>query len=82
MCYVALDFSTVFTVSGADPRPCGDEHASQHQYVSGEMKQLRAFAEKRDSENRAEHRHQVNEGCRAIGADQLHAAIEKQIGQR
>src|SRR5262249_28540112 len=55
-------------------------HAGQHQGVAGGGKKLRPLAEKQEGEDRAEHRHQVDERRGAVGADQLDAAVEEEIG--
>src|SRR5450432_4761611 len=59
-----------------------DEYAGQHQRKADEVEQLRALAEKDDRHRRSEHRHDMKEWRGAVGADQLHAAIEAQIGER
>src|SRR6202049_1382612 len=59
-----------------------DEYAGQHQRKADDVEQLRALAEKDDRHRRSEHRHDMKEWRGAVGADQLHAAIEAQIGER
>ena len=60
----------------------GDENAGQHQRKADEMEQPRPFAEKDHRHHGAEQRHQMKERRGAVGADQLDAAIEAEIGQR
>src|ERR1700682_3326727 len=57
-----------------------DEYAGQHQRKADDVEQLRALAEKDDRHRRSEHRHDMKEWRGAVGADQLHAAIEAQTG--
>src|SRR5690242_222221 len=58
----------------------GDVDAGQHQREADEMKGSRDFAKEDHRHDSAEHRHHMEEGCCAVGADQLDAAIEAEIG--
>src|SRR5437899_395502 len=61
--------------------PCRDEYAGEYQAVTDQMKQLRLLAEEADRQHRAEHRDQMIEWRRSIGADQFDAAIVAKIGE-
>ena len=58
------------------------KNPGQDQRKAQEVERLRVFAEKGDRHHGSEHRHHVEEGGGAVGADQLDAAIEAEIGQR
>jgi hypothetical protein len=54
----------------------------QHQRKADEVERLRMLAEKGDRHDGSEHWHHVKERRGAVGAGQLNAAIEAEIGQR
>src|SRR5882757_8912582 len=56
------------------------KNTGQHQRKADDVEQLRTLAEEDDRHHRSEHRHDVKERRGAVGADQLDAAIETEIG--
>src|SRR5262249_22221693 len=60
----------------------GDVDARQHQSEADEVEKLRTFAEKSEGHRRPEHGYHMKERGRAVGADQLNAAVEAEIGDR
>src|SRR6185436_14201809 len=60
----------------------GDVDAAQHEREADQVEKLRTFPEKGEGHRRSEHGHHMKERRRAIGADQLNAAVEAEIGDR
>src|SRR3979409_2071288 len=69
-------------LTGIGRLPRRNENACQYQREADDVKELRTLAEKDDGHRRSEHRHHMEERRGAVRADQLHAAIEAEIGQR
>ena len=62
--------------------PRRDRDAGEHQRIADGVIELEALAKQHDRQHRAEHRHQMDERRRAIGADQFDAAVEEQIAEQ
>src|SRR5215471_19468653 len=59
----------------------GYEYAGENQRKADDVEKLRTLAEEEDGHHRAEYGHDVKEGGGAVGADQLYAAVEAEIGE-
>jgi hypothetical protein len=57
-------------------------NSGEHQSVSDGVIKLKLLAKEHNRHDRAEYGRQVHERSRAIGADQLDAAVEEQVAEQ